>query len=79
MNGDTEGVRDGSKHDPPRRTSLVQLIDCNKGGNITLGGVRHRERVRARQPRLPHDIQYRGGCGGEGIFSGCFWTIGGAE
>ena len=76
MYGDTVGVWYGSKHVPPHLPLLGLSTDHAKGESITWEGVWCRERVHKNRLRLHHDIQYNGGCGGEGGVIGGLWDTG---
>ena len=54
--GDFTGVQDVPEHVSPHLSPLGQPTVCTKGDKVYREGVRHRERVHARRPCVPHDI-----------------------
>ena len=78
MNEYSEGVWDGPEHKELNCPPLGKSKFCTKGEQVSRYGFWHKNRGRARQPRIPRDIYHCGGCGCESDFGGILWTIGSA-
>ena len=62
----------------PNCASLGQPHVFPKGKEVTRNAIWHRKRSHSGRPRFPHDIQYRGGRGGEGDVGSILRPPGGA-
>ena len=77
MHIDSAGIRYGADNGAPNCASLGQPHVIPEGKEVPMDALRHGNRIHAGRPRLPHDIQYRGGRGGVGNIGGSLRSPGG--
>ena len=74
MHGDYAGIRDGAENGAPNCASLGQPNVRPKGKEVPRDSVQYGKRIHSGIPRVPHDIQYRGGRGGDSDVGGSLQT-----